>query len=86
MAEEPRPGEEGLSPNARALRRAQPYIDAVWKFTGGAGVGVLAGVFLDRWLHSSPAFTLGLLMLGMGVGFWGMYRAITKASSSGGTK
>ena len=68
-----------LSPSAKALRRSAPYLDAVWRFVGGTGVGVVAGVFLDRWLNSSPAFTLGLMMLGMGVGFYGMYRAIVKA-------
>jgi F0F1-type ATP synthase assembly protein I len=73
--------ERGLSPNAKALRRAMPYLDAVWRFVGAAGLGVVAGVLLDRRLHSSPAFTLTLLMVGLGVGFWAMYRSIVRAGS-----
>ena len=79
MPESPTEDEKGLSDSARALRRAQPYIDAVWRFVGAAAVGVVAGLFLDRWLHTSPAFILTLLMVGLGVGFYGMYRSISRA-------
>jgi F0F1-type ATP synthase assembly protein I len=68
------------------MRNAQPYIDAVWKFTGGTGVGIGAGIGLDHWLHTKPAFTLGLSMLGLVVGFIGMYRAIVNADRRGRRK
>jgi F0F1-type ATP synthase assembly protein I len=34
-------------------------------------LGVVGGVFLDKWLASKPAFTLVGLVLGMVLAFWG---------------
>ncbi|HVG60037.1 MAG TPA: F0F1 ATP synthase assembly protein I, partial [Hyalangium sp.] len=56
MAEEPRGSkaqrqeDRELSSTARQMRAAAPYISAVWKMVGGAVVGVLGGLLLDRWL------------------------------------
>lgn len=66
--------EDGLSDTAREMRRAQPYLNAVWKLVGGAVFGVLAGYFLDRWLGTSPWILLGLSVLGIGVGFYAFIR------------
>lgn len=63
-------GPEELGPEARGMRQAQPLVDAVWRFVGGAVVGVLGGYFLDRWLGSSPWGLLGLSVLGIGAGFY----------------
>jgi ATP synthase protein I len=72
MEQEPRE-EQGkeLSPMARQMRSAEPYISAVWKLVGGAVVGVLGGYFLDKWLGTSPWLMLGLSFVGIGVGFYG---------------
>ena len=40
--------------------------------------GVLLGHFLDRWLDTGYAFTLGLLILGIVTGFYNVVRAIRR--------
>jgi predicted F0F1-ATPase subunit len=40
--------------------------------------GVLLGHFLDRWLDTGYAFTLGLLILGIVTGFYNVARAIRR--------
>ena len=40
------------------------------------GGGLLAGVLLDRWLWTSPAFTLVLLFAGIAAGFLKMFRLL----------
>ncbi len=84
MAEEPRgPGrqpEEGseLSSTARQMRAAAPYIAAVWKMVGGAVVGVLGGLMLDRWLGTKPWLLVGLSVVGISVGFYGFLHEMTR--------
>jgi len=68
------PEDDGLSPLARGMRRAQPYLNAVWKLVGGAAFGVLSGMFLDRWLKTTPWFLLGMSMVGISAGFYGFIR------------
>ena len=38
--------------------------------------GIVAGVFLDRWLGTKPFLTLVGLLLGLGVAFYGTYRLL----------
>jgi len=40
-------------------------------------VFALAGVWLDRRLHTSPWLTLAFVLGGAGLGFWSMYRRVT---------
>lgn len=40
--------------------------------------GVLAGYYLDRWLGMGHTFTLGLLMLGLGVSAYNLWRFIQR--------
>lgn len=68
------PEDDGLSPLARGMRNAQPYINAVWKLVGGAAVGVLAGIYLDRWLKTTPWMLLGMSTVGISAGFYGFIR------------
>lgn len=75
MDEDPREGEgEGLSPAARQMRAAAPYIGAVWKLVGGAVVGVLGGYFADGWLGTKPWLLVAFSSLGIGVGFYGFLK------------
>jgi ATP synthase protein I len=84
MAEEPRgphgQGKEGseLSPTARQMRAAAPYISAVWKMVGGAVVGVLGGMLMDRWLGTKPWGLVGLSVVGICVGFYGFLHEMTR--------
>ncbi|MDY7226144.1 AtpZ/AtpI family protein [Hyalangium rubrum] len=82
MAEEPREkgGKEGdeLSPTARQMQAAVPYISAVWKMVGGAVVGVLGGLLMDRWLGTKPWGLVGLSVVGIVVGFYGFLHEMTR--------
>ena len=40
--------------------------------------GVLLGHLLDRWLGTRPIFTLGLLTLGIGVGYYSVVHFIQR--------
>ncbi len=77
--EDGRKDEDGseLSPEARAQRAAQPYINAIWRVVGGVLVGGGAGWLIDRKVHSSPWGLIIGLFLGLGVGFYGMILALT---------
>ena len=46
------------------------------------GGGLLAGIYLDRWLHTSPALTLVLLFVGIGAGFLQAYRLLLPKDKS----
>lgn len=43
--------------------------------------GVLAGYYLDRWLETGHTFTLGLLMLGLGVSIYNVWRVVRRWES-----
>ena len=70
--------EDGLSSTAREMRRAQPYLAAVWKMVGGAAVGVIGGMVLDRWLGWTPWGLVGLSVVGICVGFYGFIHDMLK--------
>lgn len=80
MAKEPgkKDEEDGLADSARAIRQAAPYMDAVWRLVGGAGIGVAGGYFLDRWLKTSPWLLLVGSVVGLGLGFAGFIIEITR--------
>jgi len=68
----------GLSSTAEAMHRAMPWFGAVWKFVGGAVVGVIAGMVLDNWLGWTPWGLVALATLGIGVGFYGFIHDVMK--------
>lgn len=79
-------GGDGLSPVARQMRAAQPWIGAVWKLMGGCAVGVIGGLWMDRRLGTGPWGLLGLSLVGISVGFYAFIRAalrLGKASTPG---
>jgi ATP synthase protein I len=63
--------DDGLADSARAIGQAAPYMDAVWRLVGGAGIGVGGGYFLDRWLNTSPWLLLAGSVVGLGLGMAG---------------
>ncbi len=84
MAQEPRDPEKKeqrgseLGNPARQMQAAMPYISAVWKMVGGAVVGVLGGLLMDRWLGTKPWGLVGLSVLGICVGFYGFLHEMTR--------
>ena len=72
--------DEGLSPLAKGYRAAAPWLSAVWRLFGGVGMGVVAGVLLDRKFGSSPVATLLGSLIGMGIGFYGFIKGVMDLS------
>ncbi len=71
-------GDDGLGDTARQMQAAQPYLGAVWKLVGGGVTGVLGGYLLDRWLGTAPWILVALSTAGIGVGFYGFIREMTR--------
>lgn len=83
MAEEGPKRRAELGDTAKAMQGAAPWVSAVWKLVGGAVVGVLGGYFVDRWLGIGPWGTVGLSVLGIGVGFYGFIHTVLQLQKSG---
>jgi ATP synthase protein I len=67
-----------LSPLARTYRAAEPWLSAVWQFTGSALFGVVVGYGLDRWWGTKPYALLIGGLLGSAVGFYAFIRSVTR--------
>lgn len=52
------------------------------EFAGGAVFGVIFGIFIDKWLDTTPLFTIILLFLGFGAGILNVYRLINDLDAS----
>jgi F0F1-type ATP synthase assembly protein I len=63
--------------NQLAMALELPFIMVASTLIAGAG-----GYLLDRWLHTSPAFTLILGFLGFGAGIWDMIRRLSRSDPS----
>lgn len=61
-----------------AWRESLAATSAGWDLAVPIFGGVLLGHFLDRWLDTAYVFTLGLLVLGIGTGFYNVTRAIRR--------
>lgn len=74
----PDPDDE-LSPMAKTYREAGPWLEASSLLTGGAIFGVVAGWAVDRWFGwQQPWGIIGCSVLGIGVGFYGFFKAVLK--------
>lgn len=52
------------------------FLGIGWYIAISIVLGVVAGLFLDRWLGSSPWFTVGGLLFGIAAAIWGVYRIV----------
>lgn len=66
----------GMSGFARAMREAEPYLQATWSFAAAVALGVLAGYFADGRLGTTPWLLLAGSVLGMTVGVYAFVKAI----------
>jgi F0F1-type ATP synthase assembly protein I len=64
----------------RNLTRNESTIFASYGLVGAILFFAAAGYLLDRWLDSSPWLLLGGLLTGLGVGFFGLLRAVRRRS------
>ena len=48
-----------------------------WYVVTAIGIGVGAGILLDRWLDTAPILTLVGLAVGILAAFWGMFRMVS---------
>ena len=60
------------------LTRAGPYAAASYTLIGAIFLLGFIGYAIDRWRHTSPAFLIAGLILGMIVGFYDLARTIFK--------
>ncbi len=70
----PKPGNDA-SAMSMGMRAASEFIAAILV---GAGIGWL----LDRWLATSPAFSIIFFLLGVAAGVWNVIRATSPLSHS----
>lgn len=74
----PKPDDE-LSPLAKSYRDAGPWLEASSLLTGGAVFGVVVGYAVDRLFGWKQSWgIIGCSVLGIGVGFYGFFRAVLK--------
>ena len=46
------------------------------------GIGIAAGYYMDKWLHTTPWMLLLWMFIGLGAGFRGVFRAIARADKA----
>ncbi|MCR4405804.1 MAG: AtpZ/AtpI family protein [Anaerolineae bacterium] len=61
-----------------AWRDARVAMSLGWDLALPIFGGTLLGHFLDRWLQTRYVFTLGLLVLGIGIGFYNVAQTIRR--------
>ena len=59
-------------------REALVALTLGWDLALPIFAGVLLGQLLDRWLDTLPTFTLGLLVLGIALGYYNLARFIQR--------
>jgi F0F1-type ATP synthase assembly protein I len=77
------PDETTGSDVASSYRKAGPYLDASWQLAGSVGLWVLIGYFLDKWFHTAPWLLVAGAVLGMGLGFYLFFKALSAIGRSG---
>jgi F0F1-type ATP synthase assembly protein I len=74
---------EGASDVASSYRKAGPYLDASWQLAGSVALWVLIGYFLDKWLRTAPWLLVAGAVVGMGLGFYLFFKALSAIGRSG---
>lgn len=66
---------------ARALRQAQPYIDASWQLIGSVALGCLGGWWLDGKLGTQPWLLVAGAAFGLVAGMISFLRIVSKLAA-----
>lgn len=61
-----------------SVRRAQPYIDASWQLIGAIVLCTFGGLWLDRWLGTSPWLVIVGSLFGVGAGLTVFLRIVLR--------
>lgn len=69
----------GLSPFARAMREAEPWLRASWSLASGVALGLIAGYYADEKLGTRPWLFVAGACLGMALGIYAFIRAVQEA-------
>lgn len=69
----------GMSGFARAMRAAEPYVQASWSLAGGVALGVFVGYQADKKLGTTPWLLVTGACLGMALGMYAFIKAILDA-------
>ena len=64
-------------------QEALPALTLGWNLAIPIFGGVLLGYFLDHWFGTGYIFTIGLLVLGIFIGFYNLAKVIRKLDSEG---
>jgi F0F1-type ATP synthase assembly protein I len=87
LAADPRPPSLDPTPGGGqaggALRQLANALDLPFVLVGSMLIGAAVGYFLDRWLHTSPLFTLLLGGLGFAGGIYEVIRRLTGKRARG---
>jgi F0F1-type ATP synthase assembly protein I len=62
---------------AASYRRAGPYLDASWQLGGSVALWTVLGWWLDGRFHSAPWLLVTGAVLGITVGFYLFFRALS---------
>lgn len=77
MAQQRR-GDDAVSSMTRAMRTAQPYLDASWQLIGSVALCTLGGWWLDGKLGTAPWLLIVGSMLGLATGMWTFMRVVLR--------
>jgi F0F1-type ATP synthase assembly protein I len=72
-----RPSEGRGDDVGHAYRRAAPYLDASWQLAGSVALWTAVGWYADRKLHTAPWLLVAGSVLGMAVGFYLFFKALS---------
>jgi len=62
------------SERGRGFGDGTQYLAAALRFAGAVVLFLFGGLALDRWIHTTPLFTVGGALLGAVLGFLSVYR------------
>lgn len=69
-------GESESDSISEALKELGPYMGLGLVLAVSTGAGTIGGVYLDRWLGTSPWLTLTGIVLGIAAGFVAVFRML----------
>jgi F0F1-type ATP synthase assembly protein I len=82
--QETKPSDTGGSDPQRFVRQLSDVLDLPFVLVGSVVVGAGAGYMADKWLHTSPVFTLVLGGMGFAGGIFEVIRRVTARGRNSG--